>query len=202
MAIFKNPFSSTRPPKAKASDAAPGEGPETLPVKMNLEERMALRRELLFEAIKVTLYNNLIAPESYRFKVMQTDRRGHCFMVMFEMSPDFMTSEQGQHEQLTRLAAEITKNAQTKYGLVVGSVYWRIDETLATSVADRARPSTPAPLAASQNSAVSHIENDERVTAEELAEFEAAWQRDSDIKIGERTYTSDPVPLGDDSYKS
>ena len=46
------------------------------------------------------------------------------------------------------------------------------------------------------------MENDERVTAEELAEFEAAWQRDSDIKIGERTYSSDPVPLGDDSYKS
>ena len=123
-------------------------------------------------------------------------------MVMFEMSPDFMTSEQGQHEQLTKLAAEITKNAQTKYGLVVGSVYWRIDETLAASVADWARSSTPAPLAASQNPVVTPTENDEHITAEELAEFESAWQKDSEIKIGQRTYTSDPVPLGDDSYKS
>ena len=202
MAIFQNLFRSSRTPKAMAKDAAPGEGPETLPVKMNLEERMAFRRELLFEAVKVTLNNNLIAPDTYRFKVMHTDRRGHCFMVMFEMSPDFMATEQGQHEQLTKLAAELTKNAQTQYGLVVGGVYWRIDETLAASVADWARPSNPAPLAATQNPVVTHIENDERVTAEELAEFEAAWQRDSDIKIGERTYSSDPVPLGDDSYKS
>ena len=204
MPIFKNLFSSPRTPKAKAKakDSTRGKGPETLPVKMNLEERMAFRRELLFEAVKVTLSNNFIAPNTYRFKVMHTDKRGHCYMVTFDMSPDFMTSEQGQHGQLTKLAAALTKNAQTLYGLVVGGVYWRVDETLAASVAEWARPSTPAPLAASQNSVDTHIENDECVTAEELAEFEAAWQKGSDIQIGDRTYSSDPAPLGDESRKS
>ena len=33
-------------------------GPETAPVKMNLEERMAFRREMLYEAIKVTMQAN------------------------------------------------------------------------------------------------------------------------------------------------
>ena len=204
MAIFQNLFGSSRSPKddASAKDSSRREGPETLPVKMNLEERMAFRRELLFEAIKVTLNNNFIAPNTYRFKVMRSDKRGHCYMVMFDMPPDFMNGEQGQHGQLTKLAAALTKNAQTRYGLVVGGVYWRVDETLAASVANWARPSTPAPLAAPQNSVATNIENYERVTAEELADFEAAWQKDSDIRIGDRTYSSDLAPLGDDSHKS
>ncbi len=207
MTIFKNLLSSSRTSKddgkdTRAKDSARREGPETLPVKMNLEERMAFRRELLFEAIKVTLNNNCIAPNTYRFKVIRTDKRGHCYGVMFDMSPDFMTSEQGQHGQLTKLAAALTKNAQTRYGIVVGGVYWRVDETLTASVAEWARPSTPVPLAAPQNPVATHIENDEHVTAEELAEFEAAWQSDSEIQLGDRTYFSDTAPLGDDSHKS
>ena len=207
MAIFQNLFGSSRSSKddekdTRAKGSARREGPETLPVKMNLEERMAFRRELLFEAVKVTLTSNLIANNTYRFKVMRTDKRGHCYVVMFDMSPDFMTSEQGQHGQLTRLAAVLIKNAQTRYGLVVGAVYWRVDETLTASVAEWARPSTPAPLAALENPVATNIENYDRVTAEELAEFEAAWQRDSDIQIGDRTYSSDLAPLGDDSRKT
>ena len=207
MAIFQNLFGSSRSSKddekdTRAKGSARREGPETLPVKMNLEERMAFRRELLFEAVKVTLTSNLIANNTYRFKVMRTDKRGHRYVVMFDMSPDFMTSEQGQHGQLTRLAAVLIKNAQTRYGLVVGGVYWRVDETLTASVAEWARPSNPAPLAAPENPVATNIENYERVTAEELAEFEAAWQRDSDIQIGDRTYNSDLAPLGDDSRKT
>ena len=201
MPIFQNLFSWLRTPKAKAKESTRGEGPDTLPVKMSLEERMAFRRELLFEAVTVTLNSNFIAPNTYRFKVMHTDKRGHRYVVTFDMSPDFMTSEQGQHGQLTKLAAALTKNAQTRYGLVVGGVYWRVDETLAASVAEWALPSTPAPPAASQNLVDTDIENDVRVTAEELAEFEAAWQKGSDIPIGDRIYSSDPAPLGDESRK-
>ena len=222
MAIFENLFGSSRPPKddekdSKAQDPARREGPETMPEKMNLEERMAFRRELLFETVKVSLSNNSIAPNTYRFKVIRTDKRGHCYVIMFDMAPDFMASELGQHGQLTRLATVLIKNAQTRYGLVVGGVYWRVDETLKASVAEWARPTTPAPLAAEpaalpaappaaplaapKNSAATNIENYERATAEELAEFEAAWQKDSDIKIGDRTYNSDLSPLGDESNK-
>ena len=46
MSILKSLFSSKEAPKS---------GPETAPVKMNLEERMAFRREMLYEAIKVTI---------------------------------------------------------------------------------------------------------------------------------------------------
>ena len=54
---------------------------------MNLNERMAFRRELLCETIHASLKSRLIAANTYRFEVMRTDTRGHCFVVMLDMSP-------------------------------------------------------------------------------------------------------------------
>lgn len=209
MSIFKSLFSSsTRDPKGGHSgdsqnhEAGKSRGPETMPVKMNLEERMAFRRELLFETVRASLSMRFIAPHTYRFKVIRTDKRGHCFVVMMDMSPTFMASEAGQHAPLAETAALITKNAQTKYGLIVGGVYWRVDETLDVSVANWARPSVAMPLEMTQPSAeerrLINIEKYEEVTAEEMAAFEEAWQKDSAIQIGDRTYSSDLAPLGED----
>ena len=63
-----------------------------MPVKMNLNERMAFRRELLYETIRASLKSRSVADNTYRFKVMRTDKRGHCFVVMLDMSPTFMDS--------------------------------------------------------------------------------------------------------------
>ena len=43
-----------------------------------------------------------------------------------------------------------------------------------------------------------NVEKYEQVTAEELAEFEAAWQKSSSVQIGSRTYSSDLAPLAED----
>ena len=208
MAIFKDFFSSTRAPKSgnsgdsQGQEAGKSRGPETMPVKMNLEERMAFRRELLFETIRASLNMCFIAPHTYRFKVMRTDKRGHCFVVMLDMSPTFMASAAGQHAQLAETAALVTKNAQTKYGLIVGGIYWRIDETLDTTVASWARPSIAMPLeptpATAEERRLANIEKYEQVTAEEMAAFEEAWQKDSSIQIGDRSYSSDLAPLAEE----
>ena len=209
MPIFKGFFSSTTRDQKSGSngdsqgqEAGKSRGPETMPVKMNLEERMAFRRELLYETIRASLNMRFIAPHTYRFKVIRTDKRGHCFVVMLDMSPTFMMSEAGQHAQLAETAALVTKNAQTKYGLLVGGVYWRVDETLDVTVANWARPSVPMPLEPAQSSAedrrLANIEKYELVTAEEMAAFEQAWQKDSAIQIGDRTYSSDLAPLAEE----
>lgn len=170
-----------------------------MPVKMNLDERMEFRRELLFETVTSTLDNRRIASGSYRFKVMRTDRRGHCYAIMMDMSPAFMGSAQGQHKQLAEIAALLTQNARTRYGLVVSGMYWRTDETLDAAVAAWARPpGTPAPATKSANMALNNIEKYEHATADQLAAFEAEWQKSNDIQIGDRTYSSGLAPLGDD----
>lgn len=206
MSFFKDLFSTPSASKARGErreghdsrDDALGDarGPETKPVKMNLEERMAFRRELLYEIIRASLNSRFIAANTYRFKAMRTDKRGHCFVVMLDMSPTFMASPAGEHSSLKETAAVLIKNAQTKYGLQVGGVYWRIDETLDASVASWARPPAFVPSASATDSQrQSNIDKYEAVTAEEMAEFEAAWQKDSAIQIGERTYSSDLAPL-------
>lgn len=197
MSLFKGLFPSARPPREELHERDnSARGPETAPVKMNLEERMAFRRELLFENVKTTLNDFFIDAKSYRFKVMRTDKRGHCYIVMLDMPPAFMTSEEGQHARLTEIAASLTKNAQKRYGLIVGGVYWRVDESL---VAPWSKPVPTPSFATSQpGPELTNIEKYERATAEQLAAFEAAWQRDSDIQIGDRTYSSDLAPLGDD----
>ena len=212
MALFKNLFSSSRASKTNKAtsggldsqneELGGARGPETMPVKMNLEERMAFRRDLLYEAIITSLKSRFVAANTYRFKVMRTDKRGHCFVVMLDMSPTFMDSPAGQPASLKETAALLIKNAETKYGLMVGGVYWRADETLDASVASWARPVTPAstgPSTVSQRQ--TNIEKFEEVTAEEMAEFEAAWQKGSAVQVGARSYASDMAPLMDESRK-
>jgi hypothetical protein len=193
---FPDFFSSTRGSREKKNrDPSQPGGPETLPEKMNLEERMAFRRELLFEAVRGTLNSEFIRPGSYRFKVMRTDKRGHCYLVMVDMSAEFMLSERGQHKQLGDIAALLAKNALTRYGLVVRSVYWRLDEDLSSSAANRAAAAhLPPPGAAAET-----IEEDKPATTAQLAEFEAAWQEHSAIQIEDRTYASDLAPLREES---
>ncbi len=201
MPIFNGFFSSTRNPKGEqdSQQLERTSGPETAPVKMNLDERMAFRRELLFENVRATLSSQYIDSRSYRFKVMRTDKRGHCYVVMLDMAPAFMASSQGQHSQLVKTAAMLTKNALTKYGLVVGGVYWREDETLNTTVASWAQRSAPAALeAALPGPDPAEIKKYGNATAEELAAFEAAWQKSNDIQIGNRTYSSDLAPLAEE----
>lgn len=165
-------------------------------MKMNLDERMAFRRELLFETVRSTLSHQRIVPSSYRFKVMRTDKRGHCYAVMMDMSPAFRDSEHGQHKQLAETATLLAQNAQARYGLIVAGVYWRVDETLDAEVAAWARPAGTTTLAAEPaDPSASHSEKYERATADELAAFEAARQKSSAIQIGNRTYLSDLAPL-------
>lgn len=201
MTIFQNLFQRSRSPAGDALplDKAASKGPETAPMQMNLDERMAFRRELLFETVRSTLGNQRFIPNSYRFKVMRTDKRGHCYAVMMDMSPAFMDSAQGQHQQLTATAALLTKNAQTRYGLIVAGVYWRVDETLDAAVAEWARPPDHIAAAAEPaDPAASSTETYERATADELAAFEAAWRKSSAVQIGDRTYASDLAPLAED----
>lgn len=203
MALFKDLFSSSRSQKDTRDplerEDGRSRGPETMPVQMNLEERMAFRRELLYETIRASLNMRSIAPQTYRFKVMRTDKRGHCFVIMLDMSPTFMASPGGQHSPLGELAALIVDNAQTKYGLIVGGVYWRLDDTLDASVANWAKSPHRAPLNSGLDEAsLSSAQKDESATAEELAEFEAAWHKDRAVQIGDRTYASDLAPLAED----
>lgn len=199
MQLFPKLFSSSRSPEASR-------GPETQPVKMNLEERMVFRRELLFETLRVSLGIQGIETGTFRLKVMRTDKRGHCFVVMIDVSPAFMDSPRGQHQRLNALAALLIKTALDKYSLMVGGIYWRADDTLDANIASWAKPggvgaASGAGFATSIQNPLHH-EGDpiEPVNEQVLAAFVAARQKSSDqaaemAQVGGRTYMTDVAPL-------
>lgn len=195
MSVLKNLFSASKSPKPGAT------GPETGPVKMNLDERMEFRREMLFEAIKVTMQAHGILSASYKFRVVRNDRRGHHYMVLVDLSTDFLDNREGSPARLAEVGAAIIKNAAARYDLLVGGVYWQVNEQIQGFGASR-----PAPLRTGQEAAgpPAPARRRERATADELAAFEAAWEKGRALQIGDRVYSSDLAPLeplGPDSQK-
>lgn len=189
MSILKSLFAS------REGASRPPSGPETGPVKMNLEERMAFRREMLYEAIKVTMQAHGVLSASYKFRVVRNDKRGHQYSVMIDLNTDFLHNREGQPEHLVAVGAAITKNAMTRYGVVVAGVYWRVNDEMQGFDRNRAGHSVPASLPPE----LSQRQKYERATADELAAFEAAWQKGQELHVGDRLYSSDLAPLTGDS---
>ena len=196
MSIFQTLFSASH--GTRESGAA-----ETKPPKMNLDERMAFRREMLFEAVTTTMESGGILSGGYRFKVIRADKRGHSFFVVVDLSIDFIEGEQGRQGPLMALATAIKKNALTRYGVGVAAVYWRVNEEIAGFASPRggvpAEPDDGSPEATRSSNRRKY----ERATAKDLADFESAWQKSNELTIGDRTYASDLAPLtGADSKNS
>lgn len=198
MSVLKNLFSASKSPKSGAT------GPETAPVRMNLDERMEFRREMLFEAVKVTMQAHGILSASYKFRAVRSDKRGHQYLVIVDLSTDFLHNRQGRPEQLAALGLAIAKNAAARYDLLVMGVYWKVNEQIRGFEASRpgalrseseSEGNSEAPP--SRPLRVRH----ERTTPEELAAFEEAWQKGRALQIGDRVYASDLAPLETDSLK-
>lgn len=190
MSFFRNLFSSSHGTREGAH------GLETAPVKMDLNERMAFRREMLFDSIKTTMQSHGILSGSYRFKVVRADKRGHSFVVLVGLSSDFMDSEQGRPRPLQALGAAMAKDALGRYGVGVAAVYWRVNPELKGFDPERVAPASPAEDATTSKAQRSaNMHKYERATAEEFAAFESAWQKGSELTIGARIYSSDLAPL-------
>ena len=192
MSLIKSLFSN------KGAAHSGGQSPETAPVKMNLEERMAFRRELLYEAIKVTMQANSILSASYKFRVVRNDKRGHQYAVMVDLSTDFLHNPSGQPEQLLAIGAAITRNAEARYGLVVSGVFWRINDQMQGFEKPRTGADRNAPVAHTAPDELTAVQEFERATADELNAFEAAWHAGHAVNVGDRIYASDLAPLGED----
>ncbi len=158
---------------------------------------MEFRREMLYEAIKVTMQAHGILSASYRFRVVRNDRRGHMYSVLMDLSTDFMHNREGRPGPLVALGTAIGQNAAARYGILVSGVYWRVNDQIqgfepsrpgAEPGADATAQDTPPPR-----------RGQGRAGAEELAAFESFWQKGQELRLRDRVYASDLAPLGDDS---
>ena len=90
------------------------------------EERKAkrhARREQLYVAVRESMTRAGVLSASYKFKVLSLDQRGDQFLVMMDVHP----SLGHQVEKLSEGEALIVQTAKTLFGILVTSVYWRLD---------------------------------------------------------------------------
>jgi hypothetical protein len=167
---FKSFFSPAPPPDAGDSDSD-GAG-LTQPRKMNLEERMAYRREMLFEAIGLAMDRQGIAESCYRLRVSRTDKRGHAYAVMISLSNDFLHDARGNPASLQEIGRTIAAVAGASGLLEVNGVYWSVLDQPG-GLGGR-RTETPASEAAVTRPPLKRVEIaiDQRIYASDIAPLE------------------------------
>ncbi len=109
-------------------------------------ERMA-RRELLYSVVREAMTRAGVLSASYKFKVLSLDARGRQFLVMVDLSRDYVS----ETSRLAEIEALIAQGAKSRHDILVSAVYWRMNEHVAVGdpnaqLKQRPANSQPAPL--------------------------------------------------------
>jgi hypothetical protein len=97
-------------------------------VRMDLEDRKAWRRKMIYATIRETMTSVGVVGATYRFKLSQVDERGHIYAVMIDIKKSFTINPLSQVKGFLGIEKLIIKNVFDKYGITVTSVYWRTVE--------------------------------------------------------------------------
>lgn len=139
--------STPHPPTASQAHASPSA--LGAPAGAWRNERME-RRELLYAVVRNAMIRAGVLSAHYKFKVLSLDPRGHQFLVMIDLAPEYG----GQVERLGTLETLITDTSRSRHDILVTAVYWRIKDFAAAARAAQpaavqktpqtATPSVPA----------------------------------------------------------
>jgi hypothetical protein len=120
----------TRPPAAPGSAA-------------NRKHERLERRELLYAVVRQSMTKVGILSANYKFKVLSLDSHGRQYLIMMDLTRLY-AAETGR---LAEIEALIAQTAKALHGIMVTSVYWRVNEHVTTGFTRSAPPvSAPAPL--------------------------------------------------------
>jgi len=188
---------------------------------MTLEERMAFRREMVFEAMREVLVNHGLPPLSYKLNVARLDSRGHRYAVMVDLVSQLAGRVVDSPGEWQIMEVQAAQTASERYRVKISNVYWRL-ESQGFALAHHPEPSaarfvesvpapvpmapTPAQSTAAYKPAQGQTDDfpdtqlddrrskDEPISQEELLAFEQA------ILSGQNT--QQPVHLGSRTYQT
>jgi hypothetical protein len=142
-------------------------------VPMNLEERKAFRREMLYQAIRQSMKSLEVVSSLYKFKIINLDARHHRFLALIEVATTFKARKGSKPQTFPQIEAFLRDNAFEHFGLILERVFWRVSE----SEKDFERkirsgdPATAAAYAASQQpGADAYGADDSRLARQEFAD--------------------------------
>lgn len=194
---------------APASNEGPDSSPpETNPERMRLSERMAYRREMLYQSIRESLLQLQVISSMYRFRVMNLDERQHRFVVMIEVTNNFSAKVDGVVAGFHQIEDYIMKRASDRYGVTLEGIFWRVNDKQSSFVrthragdnpkdanAPRRREVVGDVSAARQRLARAQVDP---ITADEAQAFARAVQEGSQLdaaSVKHIEYESDLPPL-------
>lgn len=195
--------------QAPAQNAGPDSTPfETDPTRMTLAERMAYRREMLYQSIRESLLQLQVISSMYRFRVMNLDPRQHRFVAMIEVTNSFSAKVDGMSAGFSQIEDYIKKRTLERYGVSLEGIFWRVNEEQDSFVRTyRAGEKPQAAGAARQREVVGDVSGArqrlaraqvEPVTAEEAQAFAQALKEGSQldaISVQHLHYESEMAPL-------
>lgn len=118
-----SPQAAFVPQGTKAAPPSVNPVAETSLANVDLKVRRHARREQLYAAIRDAMTRAGMLSASYKFKVLSLDQNGNQFLVMMDIAQDLTTSA----EQLSRAEEILVQTAKAGFGIIVTSVYWRVD---------------------------------------------------------------------------
>jgi len=96
---------------------------------MTVEERMAFRREMMFQTIRQCMKSMEVNSNMYRFKVMNLDSRHHRFLAMIEVTSTFEAKLGGVMQAFSQVEEFIQKTVFARFDLILDGVFWRVRES-------------------------------------------------------------------------
>ncbi len=119
-------FSLFRP---KREATAVAETAQANAKRMNLEERKAFRREMLYQSIRESFLSMEVIGSMYKFKVMPVDERHHRFIAMIDVAKSFVTGKEARTKSFAALEKLIRANTYKRFGILIEGTYWRVSES-------------------------------------------------------------------------
>lgn len=87
------------------------------------------RRELLYAVVRECMTGASMLSNSYKFKVLSLDSRGHQYLIMMDMASRNVIDP----VRLAGVEMHIAKLAKARHELLVTAVYWRVNEHINAS---------------------------------------------------------------------
>ena len=194
--------------------AAPGRGAasdtrasEMSPERMSLEERMAYRREMLYQSIRESLLQLQVISSMYKFKVMNLDARQHRFVAMIEVTNGFEAKRDGIGLGFNQIEEFIRKRTLERYGVSLDAIFWRVNELESSFVRTyRAGDSPEAARAGMSQTRQREVVGDVSAARQRLARAQVAPAgQDSHlgaISVQHLDYESEHAPLEEASGRT
>jgi hypothetical protein len=185
---------------------------------MDLAERQAFRRELLYQAIREGMMSLEVSSSRYKFKIMNLDKRHHHFIVMIDVTKSFQPRQYGKLLSFYDIEAFIKNHTFDRFGLRLEGIYWRVSDSESPFHRDIREGDSPETAAAILDSTRQREEAgetpserqrlarhpDKLISEVEKKAFLEAIRKGVKapvIHVGDREYHSDLAPFDDGSKR-